>query len=646
MCKLLPSQLFHLLTTTRKARIFSLPISTNTWLLGLILAVALFLRLYRIESLSLGNDDLSALHRLNFPTFGELIEKGVKPDGHPAGVQVFLYLWTSLFGNSPWVLRLPFMLCSLLAIVGGYKLGKLWFSTTTGLLVASCLACWEYPLMHSLSIRPYILGMFSSIGFVYCWSFVTGFKQPYSQKYLWGFIVFGTACAYIHYFSLLLVGLVGLTGIIISRKKELLGGLLGIIVLYLPHIPIFWAQIQIGGIGGWLAAPQSDFLLGYFRFLLHFSFLQYLLLFFFLLSGIFLAKRYAYLPQWQPFTFSLSWFLSTFLIGYTYSIWVNPVLHFGVLFFVFPFLLLALFSLFPEVSVLLKSALVLTLLFLSTYTLIEVREHYDIFYNRGAQQISHTFSEWRLERGNDNLTTIGIAYHRDYIDYYLDQEENSEDLSLYALPPLNTFERWLEQQHTSYLAFGWLNKRPPLAYLGLMQKYFPYRVESHKKAISEWFLFSRNPKDSLSQYSPNYFDTNSPILQQTSNKEFGPTLEIPFPGPIQTPYDWVKIQGTIRNLDRDRISQWPQIVCSIEKEGKVYQWRNISFKEFEATSFSSLSAFLYLRLRDLPVPNTENLTLKTYIWNPGKITLEILDFQLGLEPGNAELYAIIAPVEK
>ena len=646
MCKLLPCQLFHPLISTQQATTYLPKRFINPLLLGIILLVAIGLRLYRIGDLSLGNDDLSALHRLNFSSFSELIEKGVKPDGHPAGTQVFLYIWTRVFGDDPWILRVPFLLCSFLAIIGSYKLGKSWFSPTTGLLVAGCLASWEYSLMHSLSIRPYTLGMFSAIWMVYCWSFLVGITHAYHKKYLWGFILFGTLCCYLHYFSLLLFGLVGLTGLLLSQKKELKVGLGIIFLLYLPHIPIFWAQIQKGGIGGWLAPPRPDFLLGYVRFLLHFSPFQYLAICILLGIGVLLAWNKGSFPLRKRVIICLGWFLGTFFIGYVYSLWVNPVLHFGVLFFVFPFLLLFIFSIFPEISPLAKSLLVLALLSVSTYSLIQDRKHYPLFYKRGAKQISADISKWRGEIGLENLSTIGIAYHPDYLDYYLRREAYPSSLSLYELPPFGPFEEWLQQQNSSHLAFAWLNKRPPLTYLGLIEKYYPYRIESHKKAISEWYLYSKDPMDSIRTTPVTYFQKEVAIDTtgiQTED-EFGPTIEIPFPGPIKNAFDWIKVEGKIQIFPHESPTQWPQIVCSIEESGTVYQWKKISFEEFVQTDSTEIQAFLFLRLRDMGTPPRDKLSLKTYVWNPGKAKLKILFFGMRIEEGNAELYSLVAPV--
>ena len=77
---------------------------TNKLILFLILLVAITLRFYNYQNIPFTHDEFSALSRTNFNSFSELIDQGVKVDGHPAGIQVFLYYWTKLAGKSEvWV---------------------------------------------------------------------------------------------------------------------------------------------------------------------------------------------------------------------------------------------------------------------------------------------------------------------------------------------------------------------------------------------------------------------------------------------------------------------------------------------------------------------------------------------------------------
>ena len=64
----------------------------NNSLILFLLLVASTLRLYNVFDLQYTYDELSAVDRLRFDSFSELITKGVMIDAHPALVQVWMYL--------------------------------------------------------------------------------------------------------------------------------------------------------------------------------------------------------------------------------------------------------------------------------------------------------------------------------------------------------------------------------------------------------------------------------------------------------------------------------------------------------------------------------------------------------------------------
>ena len=61
-----------------------------------ILIVATILRFYNLHQIPYTFDEFSTLFRLNFDNFADLIEFGVKEDGHPAGMHVFMYYYTKV----------------------------------------------------------------------------------------------------------------------------------------------------------------------------------------------------------------------------------------------------------------------------------------------------------------------------------------------------------------------------------------------------------------------------------------------------------------------------------------------------------------------------------------------------------------------
>src|SRR5690554_8122667 len=89
---------------------------SNRWILFLILMVTVVLRVFNLSEIPFTHDEFSALSRLNFDSFSALIHEGVKIDGHPAGVQVFLYYWTKIFGISTIAVKFPFIIAGVISV--------------------------------------------------------------------------------------------------------------------------------------------------------------------------------------------------------------------------------------------------------------------------------------------------------------------------------------------------------------------------------------------------------------------------------------------------------------------------------------------------------------------------------------------------
>jgi hypothetical protein len=89
---------------------------TLFFLLLIILSAAI-LRFWAFPDIPFMHDELSALSRLQLQSFSDLIRYGVVlNDTHPAGVQVFLYYWVKLGGESEWWVKLPFLLSGVASV--------------------------------------------------------------------------------------------------------------------------------------------------------------------------------------------------------------------------------------------------------------------------------------------------------------------------------------------------------------------------------------------------------------------------------------------------------------------------------------------------------------------------------------------------
>ena len=157
----------------------------------LILVVGAALRFYNYSHWSLTNDELSALNRLRFSSFKEVMEQGVKlTDMHPPGVQAFLYLWTSIFGVDEMMLRLPFVLFGIASIYLLFLVARNWFNINTALLTVAVFSTLIFPVLYSQLARPYSPGLFFSLLAVYFWtkSFFSGSSNNLNKLAYVGFI--------------------------------------------------------------------------------------------------------------------------------------------------------------------------------------------------------------------------------------------------------------------------------------------------------------------------------------------------------------------------------------------------------------------------------------------------------------------------
>ena len=118
--------------------------------------MAAVLRIAGVWGMPFMHDEFSALFRLNFNSLSELIEKGVMPDGHPAGVQVFLYFWSKVFGTSEMALKFPSLILGLASVALIFKIGSRIFNTQSAIFAATLAATTQFYIFYSHLARPYI----------------------------------------------------------------------------------------------------------------------------------------------------------------------------------------------------------------------------------------------------------------------------------------------------------------------------------------------------------------------------------------------------------------------------------------------------------------------------------------------------------
>jgi hypothetical protein len=120
----------------------------------LVLCAAAFLRFVPLFDYQFTYDELSALDRVQFSGFSEVMEKGVKIDAHPALIQLLLFYMVKSVGFVNWIIKLPFIVLSLATIIYGYAFCLRNFSRQSAMISAIILS-FSLPFVFSATMaRP------------------------------------------------------------------------------------------------------------------------------------------------------------------------------------------------------------------------------------------------------------------------------------------------------------------------------------------------------------------------------------------------------------------------------------------------------------------------------------------------------------
>ncbi len=615
------------------------------------------MRLYSLTGFSLSNDELSALSRLHFSGHSEIIEKGVIPDFHPAGVQLFLYYWTGIFGFSEFAVRFPFAIMGVVSVLLLFRIGKSWFGESTGLLAASALAVLEFPLLYSQIARPYSPGLMCGLAAVFFWTRFLGVGRQGDtdsnrRGYWWdgvGFALSISCCMYTHYFAFIFAGLVCFAGLFFVKRdtiwKYLVCGVL-ILVLYIPGWEVFTHQLAKGGIGGpdgWLSPPGSDAFGNYIDYCFNDSFLLKLI-FFITFTGTVIIYR-GKVPFTSRHYLSVFLFLTPFLIAYFYSILVNPVFQFSILLFSFPFLLLLLFSFLPIDRISFTSKFLLFVITIAgCHSTVNEKKYYETSHFTEFRAVSKGIQIAKQEYGSESVTVIANVHSPYYLNYYLEDTFKLRDTGVTRITSeqeRDAFYAALATAKTPYLAYAYSNIYTPVEFDVAIRQYFPIVMQLDTFLNSGFRLYTRNIAErpihdvadlvrSADMSAANFssrVDTSNKInfaINFSPSDEFGPSVEGDASG-----FGLRKgcvIQGEATILDHDSLSGI-MLVFSIEQgSNKVF------YKANDGTLFRhGLKVPVKMSLvAELATEIPEDAVVKLYVWNKDKRSFKLQDLKLSV----------------
>jgi hypothetical protein len=441
-----------------------------TWLI-FITAVGAALRMFRLNEIPFTYDELSALSRTHFNSFHDLIQKGVAGDGHPAGVQVFLYYWVKIFGYQEWAVKLPFILMGILCIPLIYQIGRKWFGKSEGIIAACLMAGLQYPVMYSQIARPYISGLFLILLLAVIWNSV---MAKATVRNLFAFAVVLALCAYNHYFSLLTAAGIVATGLFVIDRKYLLKYMLAIlfsVALCLPHSHVFLQQLQLKGLE-WVPAPTPGFFKNYLYYIFNFS--DYILVAVTLLlaQGIYFYTKSKPPVKLKFRLIALLWFAIPAAIGYFYSVYRAPVLETSVLIFGFPFLLLFICSFVTLPTSYFRDIEIGVLLLILIVSLGWERSYYKLFYHAETEMFARHIAGYEKAYGNGRVIAV-VNTNPEYLDTYKKKYNSGWSYQTFeSIGDNPAWRRWLEKSDAKYLILC----NPPIEwgsqYLAIAREYY------------------------------------------------------------------------------------------------------------------------------------------------------------------------------
>lgn len=632
-------------TTTNKP-------SSNTILLFLILLLAAILRFWNYTNIPYLHDELSALARTQYNSVQDVITYGVEiNDTHPPGVQLFLYFWTNLFGTNEMVVKFPFILCGLFSILLTYFIAKKWFNTSVALIVASFMATIQYTVTYSQLIRPYSSGLFFSLLMVFCWNEFL-FEPEHRKKWLLGYILSAACAAYNHHFALLFAFIVGISGIPFltktSWKPYLLSGVI-IFLLYVPNLSILFYQLGMGGLGGpdgWLKKPEPGWLYMYLKYIFHFSYCMYALAGALLSLSIWLYSRE--INKTNKFRIlCITWFFSSFLIQYFYSIYISAIIQYSTLIFVFPFLLIFLFSLFRELNNKQNTVIVFSILLIGTTTLAVTRKHFQVFYKQPFQQQLEATFESLDKINNKSDVTIQLfvpPYLKTFMKKHYSEKYNRKlDDTYYSTmsqyPTTKAFRAYVFSRKTNYFVAGAL----PTEYIQIIKEKYPYMLVKKEGVIASSYCFAKQkPENEI---------TNEVMFKQQlvkekhtldSTQEFGQSFKFRLKDICYTRHTNINVAATL--FSNDTLSN-PMLVVAIEENGEVINWDGVPYFNYNNNKNQPNTLFFCSDLTGFDFKNHPDAELKIYIWNRDKKKLEIEDMELEVIKGNPFIYGLNEPID-
>ena len=625
----------------------------KNWLITLILGIAFLLRFIPLFEYEFFYDELSALDRIRYSSFSDIIDKGVKElDVHPAFIQLFLLVWAKIGGTSEVWIKLPFLIFGVISCCLLYSFAKKWFDYKTAIISAIVISCSMIFIVYSSSNHLYSSGLLFTITATY-YLFEIAFGNSIKFKHYVLFALFILLSAFNHHMSGLYGFIIGVLGFIFAQKKQkiyLLITFVSIGILYLPHLSITLYQATksiAAGEDGWLTPPKWYACFKFLKTLFGTGLLIYLFIPLFIYGCV--KSGFTFFKD-RKIIFLLLAFISYCTIIHFYSIFKTPLLQFSVLMmgsFGFIVVVARALSYIPDKLFNTTSIILIAAFLVQT---IFVKQYYSLGIKQSHKSAVMQTIEAKAKYGTDNVFAI-YDTETFFVTRYMDEFKQpyfkclTAFDSVFKSPMLLT--RYLKALKENYIILS----DPDPVLLERVKVYFPYLIYHDEGYFKSIFLLSKKSDKSIKDESvissnslhnsegfifpEKYATENNSILIDSTN-------EFPF-------YVWADFNSLALQEGRT-------VVCtSVFKPYKKMD--NLSFdftiKKNDASLFYSSRNFKDFYLPEDTLQHGfssifigtdynewRNSKLECYFWNSGKKRYLVKDFSLKIIDINPHKYTL------
>ncbi|MDZ4839009.1 MAG: glycosyltransferase family 39 protein [Bacteroidota bacterium] len=555
-----------------------------------ILLLAIVFRFINLDNYGFSNDELSAISRTHHTNFYDLIWKGVAVDGHPALVQIIYWVLPYYYFN-PVTIRFIFALSSVLGLWFYFISIRRWFGYQTAIMVLVLMSFLQHYVLYGQLARPYAIGLCTVPAFLWFWMRII----DADKLKIWavvGYIIFGTLSLYTHYFAGLFIGILGLLGLLLIKKGNLLKYVLAsftIAILFLPHLLITLAQFNLGGLD-WLGIPTYNWPIDYVRSITNYNYiLLAVLAAITVLSIVFIYKTIT-----LKLTVLFTAFALSLIIPFAYSVFRSPILQASSLVFSLPVLIAFIWQGLGKY----KLVYIQLGAFAFTGFLISNLVFIDKYYNAAPygqfEVVAKKMSDWSNAKNHNNTLYLADVNNSEYINNYLNRSNFNGKVSLYRYDDQVKYQHLevkLKNSEKEYLFEGWSNIGKEDVVNSLITYYYPILYKDYKYFNSGVQVRQRSNFGNSKRLSLGFIDSDSTRGKLILNKKTHRNCRF--------------IRADYNLLSLNKNQELCLAVCGRNAENKTIFWKCIPFTQSKLGLYSNHTIYTTLSENQVDISNYE-----------------------------------------